>query len=253
MMILPRILLLVASSPFAATVVNGIGQDSVGNLMYRRYEDRSCQTLQTIPGNNNNNNGGGNVQPQQRQGGGTTSFENSEGDCQQLCTQLGKSCLGYEVSTVPGSAIDLVTCTVWDQRPVETSEAAAVASTATTVCALKEFLTYSGDTCNDGFISRTAGTPPVQLSDLSLDECNDECSERTGDDINKIPIFDYTAGSGRNCFGYEYNSATRLCKIYDSPLVSIRQGGSDGDISNMFNDGDDTICLVRSQTITPAK
>ena len=243
----------------------GNDHETTIDTLYRKVDGMTCKTLQTFPGSE-----------QYRY----TAEEGSmltEEHCQQVCTDLGVSCLGFEVSlkrsvispwwqqadnatsseTVANEAFNgmmfnQTRCKFWNRRPID-FESTADQDIVLSSCIIKEYLAYNTTACQIGFIpSPGSNIKPTLLEDISLQECSKECERRT--DV-AYPVFGGTTNSDSQlCFGYMAQKDKKQCMIYHSPVfvlegvtTQIETSPDRESYDALSLDGN--VCVVRSQTV----
>ena len=234
------------------------------DALYRKVDGMTCKTLQTFPGSE-----------QYRY----TAEEGSmltEEHCQQVCTDLGVSCLGFEVTlkrsvisplwqegdnassdanaAFNGTMYNQTRCKFWNRRPVD-FESSTDQDIVLSSCIIKEYLAYNTTACQIGFKPSPGGSniEPTLLDNMpSLQECSKECERR---DIAEYPVFGNTNTDSEICFGY-MQMDKQQCMMYHTPIFVIEgvtsqtqtQTGTDRESYEALS-LDDNVCLVRPQAV----
>ena len=236
-----------------------------GDLMYRRRINNTCTTLQMVPGRN-------------------TAYEYTAetGDpaflsyttCQEKCTELGLSCLGFEFSVrtttvVPSSPNQgggdsvgpteeqEVRCKFWNRLPVDfTALNLADGRIGEASCVVKEFVAFKDSgTCDVGFIPDSSLNSTYEtLTDVSAVDCYDECMKRSTD-TGFLPTFGVDNTTGK-CYGVRYDNTNSECQLWNTSTFSVQDGNGTSAEDTVASGGDDTedladedICYVRSFTV----
>jgi hypothetical protein len=170
--LLLQVLLLLTVSSFLASSSSHASTSS-SSIIYRQYVNQTCKTLQRLPGL---------AQPSDTVGGGggaaiQTEYEYEIGitltylQCQDRCTQLGISCLGFQISSMSVSSQDdddpdsvpvglkTTRCSYWNYLPIEFEHIDVVVADAdgttaaidTATCVVKQFINFNSTSCDDGF------------------------------------------------------------------------------------------------------
>mmetsp|Transcript_61763 Transcript_61763/g.151098 ORF Transcript_61763/g.151098 Transcript_61763/m.151098 type:complete len:302 (+) Transcript_61763:480-1385(+) len=270
--------LMIVTSFMAATLVVAVAAEddpgteagtggsgvSAGDLMYSRRINNMCTTLQMIPGRNT-----------------TYEYTAETGDpsflsyayCQEKCTELGVSCLGFEFSLrtttiVPSSPNQggdsvgpteeqEVRCKFWNRLPVGfTAPNLSDGGYDEASCVVKEFVAFEDPaTCNAGFIPTPSSSSTYEtLTDVSAVDCYYECLERSTD-TESVPIFGVDNTTGL-CYGVRYDGTNDECQLWDMSTFSVQDRNETSAVDVVATGGDndeafggEDVCYVRSYTV----